>query len=61
MEAVFYRKVDIIRLGQEEVQDAEIEIGGMDYGFEINGISGMDILLEIGATIDLQELKLVSK
>lgn len=61
VEAVFSRTVDIIRLGQEEVLDTEIEIGGMDYGFEINGILGMDILLEIGAIIDLQNLKIVFK
>lgn len=61
MEAVFSRKVDNIQLGQEEVQDTEVEIGGMDYGFEINGILGMDILLEIGAIIHLQDLKLVFK
>jgi hypothetical protein len=61
VEAVFSRKVDIVRLGQEEVQDTEIEIGGMDYGFKINGILGMDILLEIGAIINLQDLKLVLK
>jgi hypothetical protein len=53
--------VDNIQLGQEEVQDTEVEIGGMDYGFEINGILGMDILLEIGAIIHLQDLKLVFK
>jgi hypothetical protein len=30
----------------------------MDYGFEIQGILGMDFLLQAGAIIDLGELNL---
>jgi hypothetical protein len=30
----------------------------MDYGFEINGVLGMDFLVRTGAVIDLQELEL---
>ena len=32
-----------------------IEVGGMDYGFEINGILGMDFLTQVGAIINLRE------
>ncbi|WP_279232902.1 hypothetical protein [Haloimpatiens lingqiaonensis] len=31
----------------------------MDYGFDINGIVGMDFLKEIGAVIDLKNMKIV--
>jgi len=61
IEAVFSRVVDSVLLGEKEVHDTEIEIGGMDYGFKINGILGVDILLEMGAIIDLQDLKIVFK
>jgi hypothetical protein len=40
------------------VLDFEIEVGGMDYGFEINGILGMDFLLRAGAILNLRELSL---
>jgi len=30
----------------------------MDYGFEINGILGMDFLMKAGAVIDLQDLQI---
>ena len=61
VEAVFSRSVDSVRLGSKEVQDIEVEIGGMDYGFYINGILGMDILLKMGAIIDLQNMEIVFK
>ncbi|GEM_PF-2184473 len=35
----------------------EIEIGGMDYGFEINGILGMDFLIRAKAIIKLAEMR----
>lgn len=61
VEAVFNRSVDSVQPGSKEVQDTDIEIGGRDYGFEINGILGRDILLEIGAIIDLQDLRIAFK
>jgi len=61
VEAVFSRAVDSVRLGSREIHDIEVEIGGMDYGFEINGILGMDILLETGAIIDLKDLRIAFK
>ena len=37
-------------------EDFEVEIGGMNCGFPIGGILGMDSLLQAGATIDLERL-----
>jgi hypothetical protein len=56
-EFVFTKKVD--RLGFDEilVRDFEIEVGAMDYGFEMNGIIGMDFLIKTGAVIDLERLE----
>jgi predicted aspartyl protease len=57
-EVVFSRKVNFIQIDHQKITDFEIEIGGMDYGFEINGILGMDFLLRAGATINFRELKI---
>jgi hypothetical protein len=40
------------------VSKFEIEIGAMDYGFEIDGIVGMDFLTQVGALIDLESKNL---
>ena len=58
IETVFTRRVEHLRIGQQEVTHFEIEVGGMDYGFEIEGILGMDFLLQAGAVINLRELSL---
>jgi len=55
-EAVFSRIVDYLRVGERTVPHFEIEIGGMDYGFAINGILGMDFLTRTGAIINLATL-----
>jgi predicted aspartyl protease len=57
-EAVFTRRVDRLRVGDSGIADFEIEIGGMDYGFDINGILGMDFMLRAGVIINLDELSL---
>ncbi len=57
-EVVFTRKVDVIKVGNQKISDIEIEISGMDYGFDINGILGMDFLTVAGAIINLREMKM---
>jgi len=57
-EVVFTRKVDYLKVGEHSITNFEIEVGGMDYGFDINGILGMDFLTRAGAIINLKELKL---
>lgn len=44
-EVVFKRKIDALKIGIFYLPDFEIEVGGMDYGFEIDAILGMDFLL----------------
>ena len=46
------RKVDFLEAGENKILDFEIEVGGMDYGFELNGIVGMDFLKAAKAIID---------
>lgn len=52
-ESVFTRDIDRLGVGDTTVHGFRIEVGGMDYGFEINGILGMNFLLRTGAVIDL--------
>lgn len=58
IETVFTRQIGQLSIGHREVTDFEIEVGGMDYGFEIQGILGMDFLLRAGAIINLRDLSL---
>lgn len=58
VEVVYLRKVDHIKVGKQNLSNFEIEVGGMDYGFDINGIVGMDFLIAAGAIINLKEMKL---
>lgn len=55
-EVVFTRRVEALQLGGYSLPDFEIEVGGMDYGFAINGIVGMDFLTRAKAVIDLGKL-----
>ncbi len=57
-EVVFTRKIDYLQLGEHKLSNFDVEIGGMDYGFEINGILGMDFLRRTGAIINLRELRI---
>src|SRR3989304_6259196 len=55
-EFVFSKHVDHLSIGTLGVNDFEIEVGAMDYGFQIEGILGMDFLTKVGAKIDLANL-----
>jgi len=57
-EVVFSRQVDSIQVGDRQLSQFEIEVGGMDYGFDINGILGMDFLRQAGAILNLAELSI---
>ncbi len=56
-EFVYGKRVDRLSVGELAVADIEIEVGAMDYGFEIDGILGMDFLTQVGAIIDLAQLE----
>ena len=54
IEVVFRRTLESIRIGEFFLASCPVDVGGMDYGFDMNGILGMDILIRAGACIDLQ-------
>jgi Aspartyl protease len=57
-EYVFVRRVNRVAIGSHGIDDFELEIGEMDYGFDFGGILGMDFLRASGAIIDLSNLTL---
>ena len=56
-EFVFAKRLDSVALDDLSVADFEAEVGAMDYGFEIDGILGLDFLSQVGALIDLSRLE----
>lgn len=56
VDVVFMRTVDYIQVGTFRMMTVQIDIGGMDYGFDINGILGTDFLTQAGAILDLQHM-----
>ena len=55
-EVVFTRTIERIQIAELSLSQFDVEIGGMDYGFDINGILGMDFLRQSGAIINLRDL-----
>lgn len=55
-EFVYKKKIEKIKIGDLEVEDFKVEVGAMDYGFEINGIIGIDFLIRIKAIVDLARM-----
>ena len=58
-EVVFTRRVDRLEVDGHGVDGVDVEVAGMDYGFAIKGILGMDFLLRAGAVVNLRDLTLV--
>ncbi len=57
-EVVFTRKIDELKVGGFVIKKFEVEVGGMDYGFNIQGILGMDFLTSAKANINLKKLEI---
>lgn len=57
-EFVFTKQVDRLSIGDLRVDGFEIEIGAMEYGFDLDGIIGMDFLTKVGAILDLAQLEI---
>lgn len=52
-EFVFAKKIDSVAVGDVSVENFEVQLGTMDYGFPLQGIIGTDFLIETRATIDM--------
>ena len=60
-EFVFTKKLEKLQIEDLSSANFQVEIGAMDYGFDIDGIIGMDFLLEVKAVIDLAKLEIHSQ
>ena len=57
-EVVFIRVIDALCVDDRCADHFRAEFGAMEYGFELNGILGMDFLLPRKAIIDLGQMEL---
>jgi hypothetical protein len=57
-EFVFVKQVDRVALENLTVEHFAIDVGAMDYGFDIDGILGIDFLIQARAVIDLANLEI---
>jgi hypothetical protein len=55
-ELVYVKKVGKLSVDKLKATNFNIEIGTMDYGVDIDGIIGMDFLIQTAAIIDLKNL-----
>lgn len=51
-ERVFQRSVDAIKFGNIVVSNPSVQFGEMNYGFDIDGIIGVDVLIAAPVLID---------
>lgn len=58
-EYVYEKCIDTIQLGTKKLTQFKIQIGDMNYGFDINRILGMDCLIKSKAIIDLENMILI--
>lgn len=57
-EYVFTRRLDRLAVGERALDGMIVEVGGMDYGFPMNGILGLDFLVATGALLNLRDLSI---
>ena len=57
-EFVFIKTLDHLSVGLLHTATFAVEVGALDYGFTLQGILGMDFLLQTKATINLNALTL---
>jgi hypothetical protein len=55
---VFVRRIDRLAVGSHGIDEFRVEVGELDYGFELGGILGIDFLRAAGAVIELGALTL---
>lgn len=59
-EIVYSKVVDSIKIGHMKADKIQIEIGAMDYDFHIEGIIGLNLLKQLKAMINIENLSLQS-
>ena len=54
----FSKNVEKVQLGEMSLEDVKIDFGVIDPKGTINGLLGLDLLMKLGAVIDLKRLSL---
>jgi len=54
----FSKNVKQVKLGEDSLEDVKIDFGVIDPKGTINGLLGLDLLMKLGAVIDLKRLSL---
>lgn len=55
-EFVFIKIIKEIEIDGMKVNNFQVEVGAMDYGIDMDGIIGLDLLMKLGVKIDLKAL-----
>jgi len=55
---VYRKSLQKIIIGEFCISNFSVEIGAMDYGFDINGIIGMDFLIKSKCVVDVCKMQL---
>ncbi|WP_218921352.1 retropepsin-like aspartic protease [Bacillus massilinigeriensis] len=55
-EFVFSKTINSIKIGEKKAGNFTVEIGAMDYGFDLDGIIGLDLLQQMKAIINIDKL-----
>lgn len=58
IEIVFEKQIDSLRIDDCFIHFFIVQVGSMDYGYDINGIVGMDFLGKSLAVIDIQNSRI---
>jgi hypothetical protein len=59
-EFVYSKTVDSVKIGDMQTEDFALEIGAMNYGFDLDGIIGLDLLQQLKAIINVNKLTIES-
>lgn len=54
----FVKNIDEIKLDNKSISNIEVDFGLIDTEGKINGLLGLDVLIELGVVIDLKKLEL---
>lgn len=54
--SAFIKQIDEIKIGSKSIKNINIDFGLIDSTGEINGLIGLDVLINIGAIINLENL-----
>lgn len=55
----FSKKIEFFQLGSCKLHNVKVDFGVIDPNGSINGLLGLDFLLEVKAIIDLKNIKIV--